>query len=106
MHASTFINRLELCNHNGVFVSHNTPNNASPTFFKEWLTYPANSVIHARKNLLAIDSICKYYNIPLATLSVENNFTFDCAARDLSHSGIKANIEFADKMIQQLEGII
>jgi hypothetical protein len=107
MHASTFTTRIELCKHNGFFITC-APNtiHSDFSFYKEWIAHPANSVLNARKNLLAIDNICSFYNIPIVTLPIEVHFISDKAGRDLAHPGPAAHSKFANKMIQQLEGLI
>jgi hypothetical protein len=97
--------RIEICNADGEFVTY-IPSDKIPRFYKEWIMNSINGQLNFKKNLLAITEICNRYNIPVIALEVENNLDTDNSSRDLSHSGTKIHMEYANKILEKLKGII
>lgn len=74
------------------------------TFFKEWFTTEKNSVINQRKNILAMQQLCNQRNIPFYYLHAATDFRLDRKARDCTHPGADASLEFAVKMRNKITG--
>jgi hypothetical protein len=96
--------RLEVIDYDGGF-SNFSPGRPDHLIYKQWIINDANIKLNFRKNLLAITALCNQYNVPLLSLTADQDFEHDHSARDLAHPGPESYEKFADKMIQKLEGI-
>lgn len=117
--AGTFAHRTELCCDDGTFINLSPFTDSwlwqvldQPTetlcrdFYKAWIMNTQNGEINYRKNLLAIRAVCNQFSIPLIDLNVQYNMSRDNAARDLQHPGPLKQIEFAEKMLEKMKGIV
>ncbi len=71
-------------------------------FFKGWFANDLNSQINKRKNLLAMEQLCADRGIPFYALDSAADLISDKNARDLSHPGVDANRDFAEKMYKKI----
>jgi hypothetical protein len=105
MPAST---RFEYCNMHGKYdgnLAHNL-DIAHSLFFKEWFSQDENSMIKARKNLLAIERLCDVAGVPLIVKNSSEITTYFYqydSARDLSHPGTISNRMIAEEMCAQMK---
>jgi len=72
------------------------------SFFKEWFSTEQNSLTNRSKNLLAMEQLCRNYNVPFYYLLAEEYLPNDQLARDLSHAGVDKNRDFALKMYNKI----
>jgi hypothetical protein len=88
--------RFEYCDINGGFpiIQPFSLKHLHPEFAKEWLTQPFNGTYNTRKTMLAIQQICKNFNIPVISHSCDDAANGDYnttgqydLARDLQHRG-------------------
>jgi hypothetical protein len=80
-------------------------------FAKDWLSQEFNGIIDRKKTMLAIDNICKHFNVPLVFNDSDSQNNFDQfrasndLARDLMHGGVKYQKYQAEYMFNKLKGI-
>jgi len=72
-------------------------------FYRDWISDPSNDQLNSIKNTLAIEQLCISRGIKF--LSFTSDEFFSCGndlARDLAHRGSKTNLEFAQRVLQQV----
>jgi hypothetical protein len=71
------------------------------SIYAYWSRNFLNFELNYIKNKLAIQFICENLNIPMYSYKVYKDIQFDNMSRDLQHSGILANKDFAEKICRE-----
>jgi hypothetical protein len=76
-------------------------------YLKHWFLNDENAKINQRKNILAIQQMCGYLNIPCTIYYAEDHMCWNqeeiSCARDFMHAGPKIHNELAKKMINDYQ---
>lgn len=70
-------------------------------FYNHWLSNPENSDLDYLKNKIAIESICHQNKIKFVYAGCNEMPKIDLA-RDLGHSGVKSNLQFAELILNRI----
>lgn len=71
------------------------------SFYADWISHDSNSELNSLKNLLAIKSLCTERNIKFINFTLSELHSNDWA-RDLAHSGIESNKQFAKRVLSTI----
>lgn len=101
--------RFELLNNHvkvdkdcGLYYSNvSTVNEKKYNLYIQWSRNFLNFELNYRKNKLAIQAMCDSLDIQMFSYNVYKDLEVDGLARDLRHSGINANLAFANKVYNE-----
>lgn len=105
------VNRVEVVLNDARVKScgHWTTGDFMKDFYRYWLDHSDNSHINRRKNVLAMQSICNQYKIPILFYYPELEFSAGMSgknARDLLHYGASLHLQLAHRIKNELTELI
>lgn len=100
--------RFEYKSYNGEYAVISSYNlGISPYFGKDWLSQQCNGINNQKKTMLAMQYLCRHYNIPLIFNDhgdgISTSVQIDDYARDLQHLGTQYQLYQAEYMYNRLK---
>lgn len=91
--------RFEMFNYSTRPIAHNPHSSMSVANYKEWFSCEYNHILNEEKNLGAIELLCNKIKSKFIIAKEVDNDPIKDAARDLMHSGVGNNKQFADNLL-------